>query len=259
MKAVSWRPSISKSTCLEVVQSALQRKKFSTAALVRISAARRPPTLKVYEGKWNVFVKWCKQNSLDSLTLTVPQLAEFFLWLFETRKLSPITIRGYRSMIADTYRQHGNSLYYYYYYYHGLYEAGKDKDLSDLMVNFNRSRPKTSVLFPCWNLAWVLTWLNSQTFEPLDSASVSDLMLKTCFLTSLALACWISEVHALSTEPDYLQFWDDGLYFCWHIQLLFLRIDCHLSAFSQSVFIPFQWKGTIVKCYMTQFVLWLSI
>ena len=198
MKAVSSRPSISKSTCLEVVRPALQRKKFSTAALVRISAARRPPTLKVYEGKWNIFVKWCKQNSLDSLTLTVPQLAEFFLGLFETRKLSPITIRGYRSMIADTYR------------HHGLYEVGKDKDLSDLMVNFDRSRPKTSVLFPCWNLARVLTWLNSQTFELLDSASVSDLTLKTCFLISLASACWISEVHALSTEPDYLQFRDDG-------------------------------------------------
>ena len=158
-----------------------------------------PPTLKVYVGKWSIFVKRCKQNSLDSLTLTVPQLAEFFLWLFETRNLSPIAIRRYRSMVADTYR------------HHGLYDIGKDKDLSDLMMHFDRSRPKTSVLLLRWNLAQVLTWLYSPKSEPLDLASVSHLTLKTYFLISLALACQISEVHALSMESDYLQFRDDGL------------------------------------------------
>ena len=101
-------------------------------------------------------------------------------------------------MIADTYR------------HYGLYDIGKDKDLSDLMVNFDRSRPKTSRLFARWNLARVLTWLNSKNIEPLDSASVSDLTLKTCFLTSLASACRISEVHALSMEPNYQQFRDNG-------------------------------------------------
>ena len=101
--AVSSRPSVSKSTRLEVVRSALKRKQFSTAALERISAARRPSTLKVYEGKWSISVNWCKQNSLDSLNSSVPQLAEFFLTLSETRRLSPVTIKGYRSMIADTY------------------------------------------------------------------------------------------------------------------------------------------------------------
>ena len=49
-KAVSSRPSISKSPCLEVVRSALQRKS-STAALERISAARRPPHSKGVRGQ----------------------------------------------------------------------------------------------------------------------------------------------------------------------------------------------------------------
>ena len=102
-------------------------------------------------------------------------------------------------MVADTYR------------HHGLYDIGKDKDLSDLMMHFDRSRPKTSVLLLRWNLAQVLTWLYSPKSEPLDLASVSHLTLKPYFLISLALACQISEVHALSMESDYLQFRDDGL------------------------------------------------
>ena len=58
-------------------------------------------------------------------------------------------------MIADTYRHHGRQ------------DVGKDKDLSDLVANFDRSRPRTTYLFPRWDLALVLRYLSSNRFEPL--------------------------------------------------------------------------------------------
>lgn len=164
----------------------------------RIARARRPSTLKVYEGKWGVFRKWCKSQDLQPLALSPPQLASFFLWLFEDKGLAPITIKGYRSMLSDTYR------------HHGLFDVGRDKDLSDLMANFERSRPRSTVLFPRWNLAIVLRWLNSAEFEPLEQCSIKNLTLKTCFLIALASASRVSELHALSADPAYLQHRDDG-------------------------------------------------
>lgn len=101
-------------------------------------------------------------------------------------------------MISDTYR------------HHGLFEVGRDKDLSDLMANFERSRPRSSVLFPRWSLSLVLKWLNSEEFEPLAQSSLRNLTLKTCFLVALASASRVSELHALSSDPNFLQFSDDG-------------------------------------------------
>lgn len=101
-------------------------------------------------------------------------------------------------MISDTFRHHGRC------------DIGQDKDLSDLLANFDFNRPKSLILFPKWNLSWVLTWLNSDKFEPLAHTSLKLLSFKTCFLVALASACRVSELHALSSDPNYLQFRSDG-------------------------------------------------
>ena len=164
----------------------------------RISAARRSSTVDVYEGKWKVFVGWCADVSLCPTELSPPQLADFFLWLFNVKGFAPSTIKGYRSMIADTYRHLGKP------------NPGQDRDLSDLMANFERMRPVTRSLVPRWNLPYVLSWLASKRFEPLKKASIKDLTLKTCFLLSLATAARVSELHALSTKESCLQWRQDG-------------------------------------------------
>ena len=70
----------------------------------RIAAARRPSTLKVYEGKWRVFQHWCNAHEVDPFEASPPVIAEFFLWLFHEKSLKPITIKGYRAMLSDMYR-----------------------------------------------------------------------------------------------------------------------------------------------------------
>lgn len=101
-------------------------------------------------------------------------------------------------MIADTYRHLGRP------------DPGQDRDLSDLMSYFDRKRPVVSSLVPRWNLPWVLSWLSSEQFEPLSLAPMREVTLKTCFLIALATAARVSEVHALSTREDCLQFRQDG-------------------------------------------------
>ena len=165
-----------------------------------IAEARRPSTLEVYEGKWRVFAAWCSEEALTPTELSPPQLANFFLWLFNVKGYATSTIKGYRSMIATTYRHLGRP------------DPGKDNDLSDLIANLERRRPVVRSLVPRWNLPWVLKWLSSERFEPLSLAPLREVTLKTCFLLALATAARVGELHALSTREDCLQKRQDGSY-----------------------------------------------
>ena len=166
--------------------------------MARISAARRPSTLKVYEGKWRGFARWCSEKGIDPCEASTPEIADFLLWLFHVKKLAPITLKGYRAMLSDTFRHTGRG------------DLGQDRDISDLLANLARSRPVLRSFFPSWNLPWVLTYLNSERFEPLELAPLKELTLKTCFLLALATASRVSELHAFSAESDYLQRRTDG-------------------------------------------------
>lgn len=159
--------------------------------------ARRSSTLKVYETKWGLFVKWCKRHNFKPLCLSSSQLADFFLYLFEEKNLAPITIKGYRSAIAHVYRLAGQK------------DPGKDMDLSLLMDNFSLEKPYVRRLYPKWSLDIVLKFLKSETFKD-SSLTIRRIMQKAVFLVSLATAARVSEIHALSVEPDCLRFNIDG-------------------------------------------------
>jgi hypothetical protein len=154
--------------------------------------------LKVYEAKWLIFEKCCKQKRLNPLAVSPGLLADFFLHLFVDKKLAPITIKGYRSAISRIYRMCG------------LPDPGQDQDLSKLVNNFTLERPKTVQLFPKWSLDVVLDFLNGEPFEPLEQAFLKHLTWKTVFLVTLATAGRVSEVHALSARSDCLRFNQDG-------------------------------------------------
>nr|KAG5689214.1 hypothetical protein BaRGS_014870 [Batillaria attramentaria] len=158
----------------------------------------RQPRSQVYEGKWRVFTDWCSSHELSPYHLRTTQIADFLLWLRDSKNLAPITIKGYRAMLSDTYR------------HLGIADLGADKDLSDIVASFELARPAARSLLPRWNLPWVLTWLNSERFEPLELAPLEKLTKKTCFLLALASASRVSELHALSMDPDCLQFAQDG-------------------------------------------------
>ena len=87
--------------------------------------SEEPSTLKSYEARGNIFTDWCYDLSWNPMDLSYPQLAEFFIWLNDHKGLSPSTIKGYRSMIALTYRRSGR------------WDPGADKELSDPIAGFS--------------------------------------------------------------------------------------------------------------------------
>ena len=81
--------------------------------------------------------------------------------------------------------------------------------LSDVVRSFELERPRTRPHFPKWDIAVVLSALNSSPFEPLDSCGFKELTFKTVFLTALASGRRRSEIHALSCSD--VQFSDQSV------------------------------------------------
>jgi integrase len=86
-------------------------------------------------------------------------------------------------------------------------DIGKDVNLSNLISNFNRSRPREVNSLPNWDLALVLKALSEKPFEPIKKIPLKMLTLKTVFLIALATGKRRSELHALTR--DSLRWNDD--------------------------------------------------
>ena len=130
-----------------------------------------------------MFTKWCVANQVDFRAPPVKSDADFFMYLFQDRKLQPSTIDGYRSAIADKL---GNS----------PINISRDENLANLLDSFHRDRPKGRWGIPSWNLSLVLLQLTKAPFEPIKEASLKHLTFKTVFLLALGSGKHRSEIHA---------------------------------------------------------------
>ena len=179
----SQEPVESEPTCLAPRASAIKEQGFSEAVAARIEAPQRRSTRSVYEAKWTIFKKWCLSDQVDFRAPPLKAIADFLLHLFQDKKLQPVTIDGYRSAIADKL---GNS----------TINVSKDENLTRLLDNFHRDRPKGRRGIPSWNLSLVLHQLTKAPFEPLKEASLKHLTFKTVFLLALGSGKRRSEIHA---------------------------------------------------------------
>ena len=169
---------------LAAERQALSVRGFSREASRRIVAPQRASTLAVYEGKWKVFSDWCGSLDIDPFLATIPQLADFLVYLFQERRLAPSTVEGYRTSLAGALR-------------HRL-EVGRDKDLTALIQSFYQERPRVRRIIPSWDLSLVLLALTKPPFEPMRTAELKWCTLKTLFLTLLASGSRRGEIHAVS-------------------------------------------------------------
>ena len=186
-------------TRLAVIRQALRKKCFSSRASSLISTARRKSTRTVYDAKWKVFTDWCDRRQINPLDPSPRRIADFLIYLFDTKHLSVSTIKGYRSTISHTLAFRKAS------------KVCADPSISELIRAFELRRPVSRSLTPKWDLSCVLWSLTKAPYEPLDQASLQFLTWKTVFLLTLASAKRRSEIHALSVEDGHLRFNDaDG-------------------------------------------------
>ena len=184
-------------SCLEIIQQSCQNKGFSQEASERMAKAQKDSTLAVYQGKWNVFVVWCKDNNIDPGYATAPQVADFLCSLRRDKNLATSTLEGYRTAISRVVKAVSGV------------DLGKDQDLSSLLSNFARSAALDKSLVPKWDLSLVLLTLTKSPFEPMHIANLKFVTLKTIFLLALASGRRRGELHALQANVMHARDWAD--------------------------------------------------
>ena len=157
------------------------------------------------DAKWTIFSDWCVGREIDPFKISVQQLADFLVFLFEVKGLAPSTVKGYISAISRTIHISGGD------------DFGNNQCISLLVCNFSLERPRQRVLVPQWNIGLVLLALNLTPFEPAEEVDLKFLSYKCCFLLALASGRRRSEVHAFSTSNSCLRF--DNCFTCF-VQVL---------------------------------------
>ena len=193
-KSGTSKARVSSSSRLATLREGLRQKGFSEGATSHISKSVRQSTGIVYEAKWAIFCDWCSGRDIDPVRVTVQQLADFLVYLFEIKRLVPSTIKGYRSAIGRTISILGGP------------DFGQNEYISLLVRSFSLERPKQNKLVPQWNLGLVLAALNSPPFEPAEEVDLRFLYYKCCFLLALASGRRRSEIHAFSVSDSCLRF-----------------------------------------------------
>ena len=182
-------------TRLEAVKRSLTERGFSPAAADQISRGRRQSSRAVYDSKWRIFSGWCAGQSVDPFQVTIPQLADFFVFLFQVKHLNPRTIKGYRSAISSMISSCGSRT-----------ELSYSQELSSLKQSFQLERPlQRKVAPPQWHLSLVLQALTKPPFEPIAKCELKFLTLKTVFLVALVSGRRQSELHALCFDSHHFR------------------------------------------------------
>jgi integrase len=182
-------------TRLEIIEQGKRSRGFSESVATRMARAQKASSQKVYDGKWRVFVDWCEGRGEDPLTATLPLVADFFCYLHEERKLALRTIEGYRTAIGHTLRAAGGC------------DFSQDREISELFGNFARERGINRTTVAPWDLALVLLSLTKAPYEPMISAELKHVTLKTVFLLALASGKRRSEIHALTKDVSHSEGW----------------------------------------------------
>lgn len=198
-KRLAPRPSSPKPGSMEVVKERRIKKGFSERSAKIMASTRRASTTGTYDSRLNRYYSWCGKRHVDPTTASVTVVADFLQELFDVHKLSPNTVAGYRAAISIVHiGQKGIPL-------------GQNRDLRDLIMGMSQLRPMKKSLLPNWNLPLVLNRLIKEPFEPMQSADIKYITLKTAFLIAIASGRRVSEIHALSIDGAHLRWEKSGV------------------------------------------------
>ena len=98
----------------------------------------RQSTAALYQSKWSRFL-----SAVDPCKASVPQVAEFFLFLQQDLGISVPVVEGYRAALNHVFSLSGMDLV-------------SNAVVSQMFRSFEKSCPPHEVWLPDWNLALVL-------------------------------------------------------------------------------------------------------
>ena len=162
-----------------------------------IQGARAPSTRALCDAKWKVFHKWCSAQSPGWCLPKHLLVRSFGSCRAGLAKASPTLLLWsiwLPSLLAtpDTLADRSLSIPW-----------------SPFLKGVRRATATDKPLFPLWDLAVVLEGLCKPPFEPLRSADIRTLSLRTVLLVALTTTKRVRDIHALSVDQECMRFSDD--------------------------------------------------
>ena len=133
-------------------------------------------------------------GGVDPCKATIPQIAEFFLFLHQEFGLSMPAVEGYSTALNHVFLLTEMDL-------------AASSVVSRMFHHFKRSCPPRKTRLLDWNLFLILRCLYRPPFEPLKLASDKCLTWKTSFLLALVSAKRVNELQGLSFRVHHLCGW----------------------------------------------------
>ena len=161
-------PVVVSSSCVETLQRFAGAAGFSSRVAGQLCRSRRSSFLTVYQSKWAVYRRWCKEKGHSSSSPSIPKIAEFLLWLWRSKGLSLADVKAYRAMLSAVFSLK-------------LPGISSDHVLRNLIRSFAVERPRGPVAHPSWDLDVVLHHCHLRRMN-LWSPRLCGLLLKSIFV-----------------------------------------------------------------------------
>ena len=188
--------------CMAAVRKSFVDRGFSQGVAETAARARRESTCRLYDSRLLHYRRWCVERGVGPAEAPVAEVAEFLNGLrtvkHKGKPLAPSTIAGYKSAIAAIHRGFPDGT-----------TVSSNTDLSTLIKGLFvvSARPRT--LNETWDLPTVLKYLAGPPFEPIHTAPLRSVAVKTAFLLQLASARRGSWVHSCRIDACHLR-WENG-------------------------------------------------
>ena len=181
---------LTSSSYMETIKRFVRASGLSYRVARRLGPARRASSIANYQSKWFTYRRWCWEKGHSVSNPSVANVADYLLWLWETKGLSLSSVKAHRSMLSAVFR-------------FKLPELGEHHVLRDLLRSFAVERPRIPQVPPSWDLDVVLRHLMSLDYEPLENLSLRALTKKTLLLVALATTKMVGELQALSRQVSF--------------------------------------------------------
>ena len=156
-------------------------------------------TKSVYGLGYRYYTQFCGKHQLDPFIPDPMNLLNFLTHCFEVKKCQYRTLNCYRSAVSSTLSHDPTT----------GQPVGMDPLVSRFFRGVRRLRPPRIKLFPKWSIATVLNFLKS--YGDSKSLSLSQLLIKTCFLVSLVCCKRPACLRNMKKVPGYWELSMAGL------------------------------------------------
>lgn len=154
----------------------------------RLDASRSAATNRVYQSRWVVFERFCRDRDINPWSASAPVVADFLLFCFHERNATPGTINGYKSAITARLKLASGV------------DLASNRQLATLVRSFFVERPVRARSVVHWDIALVLDYLKCGKLADTDSLLPRAITLKCVFLLALASGKRRGELHALENK-----------------------------------------------------------